>query len=115
MKQLTPKQRDKVLDVLFGVGYRHVIHILYDEAKEYLNEITAHTEPEGECHCGMIDMIEPNVIVCLDCGKSIKWSEFDTEPEDECEHTTWYGRGSISVCADCHKTYEEANTAEEDK
>ena len=29
--------------------------------------------------------------------------------DESCEHTTWYGKGSISVCADCHKTYEEVS------
>ena len=27
--------------------------------------------------------------------------------KDECQHPTWYGKGSISICADCGKTMEE--------
>ena len=33
-----------------------------------------HTEPEDECTCNMIDMIEPHTVVCLICGETRTWS-----------------------------------------
>jgi len=79
----------------------------------FLNDWLANTEPEDECICNLDpEDICPVKIFNEDCPIH-GFSEY-TEPEDECEHTTWYGRGSISVCADCHKTYEEAHTEPED-